>query len=114
MDYTSKIISLEKALSLVKSDDTIVTGLGASEGGLFMENIHTLAGSVRDVKIVNCNPTHSCEFYKPEYTDAFSVDGWFYAPAMRARTNRATWRSSPITSTSPPPSGSTATGRIST
>lgn len=83
MDYTSKIISLEKAHSLVKSGDTIVTGIGASEAGLFMENIHTLAGSVRDVKIVNCNPTHSCEFYKPEYTDTFSVDGWFYAPAMR-------------------------------
>ena len=83
MDYTSKIISLEKALSLVKSGDIVVTGLGASEAGLFMENIHTLAGSVKGVKIVNCNPTHSCEFYKPEYADTFSVDGWFYAPAMR-------------------------------
>ena len=30
MDYTSKIISLEKALSLVKSGDIVVTGLGAS------------------------------------------------------------------------------------
>lgn len=83
MDYTSKIISLEKALSLVKSGDIVVTGLGASEAGLFMENIHTLAGSVKGVKIVNCNPTHSCEFYKPEYADTFSVDGWFNAPAMR-------------------------------
>lgn len=82
MDYTSKIMSLEKALSLVKSGDIVVTGLGASEAGLFMENIHTLAGSVKGVKIVNCNPTHSCEFYKPEYADTFSVDGWFYAPAM--------------------------------
>lgn len=83
MDYTSKIISLEKALSLVKSGDTIVTGLGAAEAGMFMENVHTLAGKVKDIKIVNCNPTHACDFYKSEYQDVFSVDGWFYAPAMR-------------------------------
>ena len=36
MDYRSKIIPLEKALSLVKSGDIIVTGLGAAEAGLFM------------------------------------------------------------------------------
>lgn len=83
MDYTSKIISLEKALSLVKSGDTVVTGLGAAEAGLFMENIHSLLGKVRDVKIVNCNPTHACDFYKAEYAETFAVDGWFFAPAMR-------------------------------
>lgn len=83
MDYTSKIISLEKALSLVKSGDIIVTGLGAAEGGLFMENLHTVAGNAKGVKIVNCNPTHACDFYKPEYADTFSVDGWFYATPLR-------------------------------
>ena len=83
MDYTSKIISLEKALSLVKSGDTVVTGLGAAEAGLFMENIHSLLGKVRDVKIVNCNPTHACDFYKAEYAETFAVDGWFFAPEMR-------------------------------
>ena len=83
MSYTDKIISLEKALSLVKSGDTIVTGLGACEGGAFMENLHTIADRVQDVKIVNCNPTHTCDFYKPEYADTFSVDGWFYATPLR-------------------------------
>ena len=83
MDYASKLISLEKALSLVKSGDTIVTGLGAAEAGLFMENIHTIAPRVRDVTITNCNPTHACEFYKSEYAESFSVYGWFFAPAMR-------------------------------
>ena len=83
MPYTSKIISLEAALALVKSGDTIVTGLGAAEAGLFMENIHTIADRVKDVKIVNCNPTHQCSFYAPEYVDSFRVDGWFYATPMR-------------------------------
>ena len=83
MSYQDKIISLEKALSLVKDNDIIVTGLGACEGGAFMESLHTLAGKVRNVRIVNCNPSHTCEFYKPEYADTFEVDGWFYAPQMR-------------------------------
>lgn len=83
MRYQDKLISLEKALSLVKSGDIIVTGLGCAEAGLFMENLHTIADRVRDVKIVNCNPTHAARFYKPEYADIFRVDGWFYAPPMR-------------------------------
>lgn len=83
MSYQEKLISLEKALFLVKSGDTIVTGLGACEGGAFMEHLHTIADRVRDVKIVNCNPSHTCDFYKPEYADSFRVDGWFYAPQMR-------------------------------
>ncbi|MBR5970749.1 MAG: acetyl-CoA hydrolase/transferase family protein [Lachnospiraceae bacterium] len=83
MSYTSKVITVEKALSFVKSNSIIVTGLGAAEGGLFMEQLHTIAGSVENVKIVNCNPTHACDFYKEEYADTFTVDGWFYAPQMR-------------------------------
>lgn len=83
MNYSSKIISLEKALSLVKDNDTIVTGLGACESGLFMENLHTLAGKVKNIRIVNCIPTHDCAFYRPEYADTFEVDGWFYTTSMR-------------------------------
>ena len=83
MDYSSKIITLEKALSLVKNGDTIVTGLGAAEAGLFMENVHNLHGKVSNIRIVNCNPTHACDFYNADYADTFTVDGWFFAPAMR-------------------------------
>lgn len=39
MDYESKIIVIEQALALVKSGDVIVTGLGASEAGVFMMSI---------------------------------------------------------------------------
>ena len=83
MSFENKYISVEKALSMVKNGDIIVTGLGAAEAGLFMENIHTIADKVRGVTIVNCNPTHAGKFYAPEYGDSFSVNGWFYAPPMR-------------------------------
>lgn len=83
MDYRSKIITVEEALSKVKSGDRIVTGLGAAEAGDFMENLHTIAGRVQNVKVTNCLPTHPSEIYKPEYVNSFEVDGWFYAPALR-------------------------------
>lgn len=83
MNYRGKLISLDQALSLVKSGDTIVTGLGSCEAGAFMEHLHTIADRVRDVRVVNCNPSHTCEFYKPEYAETFRVDGWFYATPLR-------------------------------
>ena len=59
MDYESKIIVIEQALALVKSGDVIVTGLGASEAGVFMSQLHTVAArGVRDVMVTNCLPTH--------------------------------------------------------
>lgn len=83
MSYEEKYISIEQALSLVKSNDVIVTGLGAAEAGLFMGKLHTIADRVRNVTVTNCLPTHPSEIYKPEYVDSFNVDGWFFAPQLR-------------------------------
>ena len=79
----AKYISIEEALSFIKSGDNIVTGLGPCEAGLFMENLHTIADRVKNVCISNCNPFHQSEIYKPEYQDSFKVDGWFFAPQLR-------------------------------
>lgn len=83
MDYASKFITIEEALSKVKSGDIIVTGLGAAEAGAFMGQLHTIANQVEDVMVTNCLPMHPSEIYKPEYKDTFCVEGWFYAPALR-------------------------------
>ena len=83
MSYEDKYISVEQALALVKSGDVIVTGLGPAEAGLFMGQLHTIADRVRGVKVTNCLPTHPTEIYKPEYVDAFDIDGWFFAPPLR-------------------------------
>ena len=83
MDYSSKLITVEEALSKVKSGDVIVTGLGAAEAGAFMGQLHTIADRVKDVMVTNCLPTHPSKIYEPEYKDIFEVEGWFYAPALR-------------------------------
>lgn len=83
-DYTSKIISVEEALKLVKSDDQIVTGLGSSEAKAFLKKLHTIADRVTNVTVNNCLPMDSYEFMEnPEYVKNFGVAGWFYSPSLR-------------------------------
>lgn len=83
MNYKDKVITVQEALDLVKSNDTIVTGLGGAEAQLFMNNIHTIADRVKNVTITNCLPTSNGEFLKPEYKNSFNIDGWFYSPPLR-------------------------------
>lgn len=84
MDINKKIISVEKALKLVKDNDIIVTGLGAAEGKAFLTELHTLHGKVKNVTVTNCLPMGDYQFFtNPEYKDTFYLDGWFYSPAMR-------------------------------
>ena len=83
MGYEEKFISVEKALSFIRSGDVIVTGVAAAEPALFMEHLHTVADRVDHVTLTNCLPTHPSDVYLPKYADIFQVDNWFYAPAVR-------------------------------
>lgn len=83
MYLKEKLISIMDALNLVKTNDIIVTGLGAAEAQLFMKNLHTIADRVQNVTITNCLPMSNGEFIKPEYKTAFNIDGWFYSPFLR-------------------------------
>ncbi len=84
VDYKSKIISVEEALKLVKSNDHIVTGLGSSEAKAFLKQLHTIADRVENVTVNNCLPMDNYEFFtNPAYVKNFGVDGWFYNPGLR-------------------------------
>ncbi len=83
MDYKSKVISVDEAIKLVKSDSHIVTGLGGSEGKDFLSNLHKIASNVENVTVTNCLPMSDFEFMHEEYADTFNVDGWFYTPIIR-------------------------------
>lgn len=60
-----KIISVDEALNLVKSDDQIVTGLGASEGKLFLSNLHKLHGKVKMLQLTTVYQCKITNFCKP-------------------------------------------------
>ncbi len=83
MSYQDKIITMDEALDMVKSDFQVVTGLGAAEGKLFMEHIHERSHQLRNVTITNCLSMASGEFLKEEYVKSFNIDGWFFSPPLR-------------------------------
>lgn len=83
MDYSSKVISVDKALELVQSGFEIVTGLGAGEGRDFLMHLHTIADRVENVKVTNCLPMSDFPFMDERYKDDFQLDGWFYSPSIR-------------------------------
>ncbi|MCL2235027.1 MAG: 4-hydroxybutyrate--acetyl-CoA CoA transferase [Defluviitaleaceae bacterium] len=82
--YDNKIITIDQAVNLVKSDYHIVTGLGAAEGRGFMEHLHTVAGNVRNVTVTNCLPMSGGQFMDGEFKKSFNIDGWFYSPGLRS------------------------------
>ncbi len=87
-----KYISITEALDLVRSNDYIVTGLGAAEGREFCNNLHTIAGKVKNVMISNCLPMNDYEFFKnPEYRESFRTESWFYTPALRKAGGRVSF-----------------------
>ena len=67
-------ITIEEALELVKSNDTIVTGLGAAEARHFLSNLHTIAHRVDRVSVTNCLPMSAFPFLEEQYKDAFEVE----------------------------------------
>ncbi len=83
MSYKDKVITLEQALDMIRSDMNVVTGLGAGEAQLIMNNIHTIAERVKNVTITNCLSMSNGEFLKEEYIENFNIDGWFFSPPLR-------------------------------
>lgn len=83
MEYAHKIVTPQEAVRKVKTNDMIVTGLGAAEGRLFLGELHTMAESVKNVTVTNCLPMSDQPFIQEAYKNSFFVDGWFYSPVLR-------------------------------
>lgn len=84
MNYQNKIITVEQALSLVKSNDTIVSAMAGAEAKLFFSKLHTIADKVKNVSVTNCLPFLDAEYFTNEsYKKIFQVDSWFYSGALR-------------------------------
>lgn len=83
-DYRSKLITVDDALALVKSDYNITVGMAASEPYEFLMNLHRIAGKVSNVTITDCLPTVPGAYLSdPEAFKSFRVDSWFYTPLLR-------------------------------
>lgn len=84
MNYGHKIISVDEALSKIKSNDIIVSGLAASEAKEILEKLHTISDRVENVSVTTCLPMANALYYQEKkYADTFKMNGWFYTGLMR-------------------------------
>lgn len=82
--YQSKLMSLDQALGLVQTGDSLMINMAAGEAQAFSSQLHTIAHRVRDVNVVTCLPLNDYDYYtKPEYRDSFMMDSWFYGQPLR-------------------------------
>jgi acyl-CoA hydrolase len=82
--YKQKVISIEKAVSFIKSDTDVIVAQCASEPQGCMSKFHIMKDKVKDVKVFSVLTLKPYEFYiKKEMKDHFELCSWFHAPGSR-------------------------------
>lgn len=83
-NYEEKLITVQEALNLVKSDSCIVTAVAAAEPQAFLGELHTIADRVKNVNVNICLSLRSYPFLESaEYEESFDVVSWFHGPGSR-------------------------------
>lgn len=82
--YKEKLISIEDAVKLIKSDTDIIVAQCASEPQGCMSKFHLVKDRVTDVKVFSVLTLKPYDFYmKPEMKGHFELCSWFHAPGSR-------------------------------
>ena len=82
--YKKKVISVDDAVKMVKSDTDVVCALAAAEPKLFMRKLYSVKDKVKDVSVLTCLPMEAYDFYtKEDALGHFYHEGWFYTGPMR-------------------------------
>lgn len=83
-EYESKTVSMDTALSKVKSNMKIVTGLAAMESRGLMENLHTIKDRVNNVNLFTCLNMAKYPWYmEDDMKNSFLNNSWFFNGAQR-------------------------------
>jgi acyl-CoA hydrolase len=83
--YKSKLITVDVALSMIKSGDKIVTGFGAGEAQSFLGKLHEIRAQVENVGVWMSMTFPKYEFFSnPEMAGHFEANSWFHGPGSRA------------------------------
>jgi acyl-CoA hydrolase len=82
--YNSKKITIDEALSKIKSGDEVISALAGAEPRGILSRLHEIAPLVKDVTVVTCLPMGNYKYFEdPQYAQSFTMEGWFYSPAIR-------------------------------
>lgn len=83
--YRSKLITIEEAVRLIRSDSDIVVAQCASEPQGCMAQFHKAKAWASDVKVFSVLTLKPYDFYmQPEMKGHFELCSWFHAPGSRA------------------------------
>lgn len=84
MSYKQKLITVEQALKLVKTNDLIVSGMVAAEGRAFLGQLHTINQSINNVTVTSCLPMLDAPYMLDvEHSKRFNADSWFLSGPQR-------------------------------
>lgn len=82
--YRSKVVDIDKVLSIVRSNQTIVVGMTPAEPKLFLANLHRIADRVNNVTVFTCLNTESYPFYLDKsFSGIFENASWYFGQSNR-------------------------------
>ena len=82
--YRSKFISMDDALGMIHSHDTISTGFFGNEPYALLSNLHRIADRVEDVVVWACNPQTEHPFIQDDsLTGKIDLYSMFYGESVR-------------------------------
>ncbi len=83
-EYKARLRPIDEAIRCIESGFDVVVGQCASEPQGTMARLHTLAPTVRDVRVFSVLTLNPYDFYmKPEMKGHFELASWFHAPGSR-------------------------------
>ena len=83
-DYKHKLISIDQALARIKTNDCVISALGAAEPNGMLEGLHTIAPRVSNVSVSTVLPMRPFKwFMDPDMKGHFEHHAWFFSAGIR-------------------------------
>ncbi|MBU5592921.1 4-hydroxybutyrate--acetyl-CoA CoA transferase [Clostridium sp. MSJ-4] len=83
-EFKRKLITVDEAVSKVKSNDEVVVAMAGSEPRAFLKNLHRAKNNVENVSVVTCLNMENYEFTSSkDMKGHFTNETWFYSPLTR-------------------------------
>jgi acyl-CoA hydrolase len=83
--YRRKLVSIDEAVSHIKSDNDVIVAQCASEPQGCMSRFHIMSDRVQNVRVFSVLTLKEYDFYmKKEMKGHFELASWFHAPGSRA------------------------------
>jgi len=83
--YLSKLVPIDEAVALIRSDNDVIVAQCASEPQGCMSRFHIVGDRVENVRVFSVLTLKEYDFYmKKEMKGHFELASWFHAPGSRA------------------------------